>query len=158
MCSRRDESYWSQGAPCWRVSVATYIPTYIDLLQSHKLKSATTNNGASMTPPFNSSKSTSTDIRNPFATAPPLEHRPFSDPNRLAPEDAFAHSPPRQQCDRMGNGSIDGSIANGDLAVARAGGVPRVKREKERGRSGSRKNKLGWKKLLWVKHPGCMTF
>ena len=112
-----------------------------------------------MTPSHHSFSSTPANIRKPLAIAPSLEHRPFSDPNHLAPEDAFlAHSPPRRQRDRAVNGSIDGSIANGDLAVARSGGVPRTKPEKERGRSGSRKNKLGWKKLLWVKHPGCMSY
>ena len=110
-----------------------------------------------MTPPHNPSSFTSADSRKPLTTVSPFEHRPFSDPNHLAPEDAFSpHSPPRRQPDRTINRSIDRSIANGDLAVARAGGVPRHKGDKERGRSGSRKNKLGWKKLLWVKHPGCM--
>ncbi|KAK4693467.1 phosphatidylinositol N-acetylglucosaminyltransferase subunit C, partial [Lecanoromycetidae sp. Uapishka_2] len=84
---------------------------------------------------------------------PPVPHRPFSDPNHLAPEDAFyAHSPPRRQR------QIDDflSVNNRDVAATdspsiRAGGSSRRRRGKDRGRSGSRRGKNVWKKLLWVK-------
>jgi len=88
--------------------------------------------------------------------APSLEHRPFSDPNRLAPEDAFfAHSPPRRQREGLVNGSGDGSMINEAHINARPGINPRRRREKDRGRSGSRRRNNVWKKLLWVKQP-CM--
>lgn len=79
-----------------------------------------------------------------------LQHRPTtSDPSRLAPEDAFyAHSPPRRvrQHSPLGLGASDGSSV-------RALTDPRRKRDKERGRSGSRRKKGQWKKLLWFKQP-----
>jgi phosphatidylinositol glycan class C protein len=88
---------------------------------------------------------------------PSLERRPFSDPSRLAPEDAFfAHSPPRRQRDGLVNGSGDGSMINEAHIATRLGINPRRRREKDRGRSGSRRRKNVWKKLLWVKQP-CMT-
>lgn len=108
-----------------------------------------------MTPPRNTVDSANT--RDGFNGAPPFVHRPFSDPNLLSPEDAFfAQPPPRQQRERRLNSkTIDEHINTGDLAAARAGGGTRRRREKERGRSGSRKNKGVWKKLLWVKQ-SCM--
>lgn len=74
-----------------------------------------------------------------------------TDPNRLAPEDAFyAHSPPRRQWERSG-GEVTGPDAldvDGSLVP---GGVMRRRREKDQRRSASRKRKGAWKKLLWVK-------
>lgn len=88
---------------------------------------------------------------------PPLDHRPFSDPNRLAPEDAFfAHSPPRRQRDGLVGGNGDGNMINEAHLAVRLGINPRRRRKKDRGRSGSRRRKNIWKKLLWVKQP-CMT-
>ncbi|KAA6408251.1 MAG: GPI2-domain-containing protein [Lasallia pustulata] len=81
-------------------------------------------------------------------------HQTFSDPNHLAPEDAFlAHSPPRKQRDAGAHARSNGSVLNGELASARAGKSTRRPRDKERGRSGSRRRKGVWKKLLWVKQP-----
>ena len=81
---------------------------------------------------------------------PPLEHRPFLDPSRLAPEDAFfAHSPPRWQQERTVNGTTDTHTLKSD--VARAGLGTRRRRDKDRGRSGSRRRKGAWKKILWIK-------
>ena len=89
-------------------------------------------------------------VPNHTKVPPAIPHRPFSDPSRLAPEDAFhAHTLPRRQLET--NGSIDSSITNGSLSDVRAIGDERRKREKERGRSRSRKRKGVWKKLLWVK-------
>jgi phosphatidylinositol glycan class C protein len=68
---------------------------------------------------------------------------PISDPSRLAPEDAF-QSPPRG---RRAPSPL-GLGANG--ATGRSGEARR-KRNKERGRSSSRRRKGAWKKLLWVK-------
>ena len=80
--------------------------------------------------------------------------RTMTDPNHLAPEDAFyAHSPPRKHRDGVPGSD---SMANGaDTAVAMARNVSATRsrrtREKERGRSASRRRKGVWKKLLWVK-------
>ena len=81
----------------------------------------------------------------------------LSDPNRLAPEDAFlAHSPPR----RLRQSNIaDGPAALNGLTAKdlHKGGLIRAvngthrRKDKDRGRSGSRRRKGVWKKLLWVK-------
>ncbi|CAF9909188.1 MAG: hypothetical protein HETSPECPRED_008870 [Heterodermia speciosa] len=86
---------------------------------------------------------------------PPLHHRPFSDPNHLAPEDAFlAHSPPTRKT-RDAYASTSGTEAlKTDQYDTWTDSASRRKREKERGRSGSRRRKGEWKKLLWVRHPG----
>ena len=87
---------------------------------------------------------------------PPIPHRPFSDPNRLAPEDAFyAHSPPGRQLSIDRYGALDSlsGVAN-DLSI-RSAGSTRRRRGKDRGRSGSRRGKGVWKKLLWVKQKDC---
>ncbi|KAI9825990.1 MAG: hypothetical protein M1819_007491 [Sarea resinae] len=83
-----------------------------------------------------------------------LQHRAkSSDPNRLAPEDAFfAHSPPKRQR-QLGDGLLAGADGGRNaLLNASAGvGAARRKRDKSRGRSASRRRKGVWKKLLWVK-------
>lgn len=85
---------------------------------------------------------------------PPPPHQAFPDPNHLAPEDAFlAQSLARKQHDGSAHARSNGSIINGELANARAGKSARRPRDKERGRSGSRRRKGVWKKLLWVKQP-----
>ncbi|KAF2489051.1 GPI2-domain-containing protein [Lophium mytilinum] len=71
------------------------------------------------------------------------------DPSRLAPEDAFfATSPPRRvrQHSPLGLGASSGSSVRGMTEARR-------QREKERGRSGSRRRKRHWNKLLWFKQP-----
>jgi phosphatidylinositol N-acetylglucosaminyltransferase subunit C len=104
---------------------------------------------------------------------PLLHHRPFSDPNRLAPEDAYyiPQSPPRIRTENHPS-KVAAAKANGAIISANgvAVGVPPVipglkpvlslgsqrrRREKDRGRSGSRRQKGVWKKLLWVKQ-SCM--
>ena len=83
---------------------------------------------------------------------PQLDHRPFSDPNRLAPEDAFfAHSPPRRHREISLDGVSATTVVGERLGASRGGVSARRRREKERGRSGSRRRKGTWKKLLWVK-------
>ncbi|KAI9841308.1 MAG: hypothetical protein M1837_000794 [Sclerophora amabilis] len=79
----------------------------------------------------------------------PYQHRAkSSDPNRLAPEDAFvANSPPRRP---FGSGSTNGTTASLKNLPSRIGQGSRKKREKERDRSSSRR-RGAWKKLLWVK-------
>lgn len=81
---------------------------------------------------------------------PRLQHRPFSDPNRLAPEDAFSHSPPKKQSEL---GAPNGQLSNGVLHELTR--KSQRKPEKERGRSGSRRRRQEWKKLLWVPQIGC---
>ena len=89
---------------------------------------------------------------------PPIPQRPFSDPNRLAPEDAFyTHSSPRRQRHNDQYLALDGEVA-GDSTSVRSIGSTRRKRGKDRGRSGSRRGKGVWKKLLWVKQKDCMHY
>lgn len=89
---------------------------------------------------------------------PPIPNRPFSDPNLLAPEDAFyPHSPPRQQRQADHSTALDGNPTAVELEGLRGGGQPRTRRGKSRGRSGSRRGKGVWKKLLWVKQKDCNT-
>ena len=81
---------------------------------------------------------------------------PSADPARLAPEDAFtAHSPPRRLRDKEAYAKVNGAYADADSTSIRSGGKGRKRRDKERGRSGSRRNNGVWKKLLWVKQ-SCM--
>lgn len=92
----------------------------------------------------------------PSSDHPPLEHRPFSDPNRLAPEDAFfARSPPKRRREDAYVSKLREDALEGDGSGIWKDRPLQRKREKERGRSGSRRRKGEWKKLLWVRHPGC---
>ena len=87
---------------------------------------------------------------------PPIPHRPFSDPNRLAPEDAFyAHSPPGRQLSIDRYGPLDSLSGMADDLSIRPAGSTRRRRGKDRGRSGSRRGKGVWKTLLWVKQKDC---
>lgn len=90
----------------------------------------------------NSQASSSSQLTN-GVMKPNIEHRPFSDPSRLAPEDA--QSPPKKHRDRH-----DETIDQDPLSSRIAANVRR-RREKEsrRSRSGRRPNE--WKKLLWIK-------
>ena len=88
---------------------------------------------------------------------PLLDHPSFSDPSRLAPEDAFfAHSPPHRHREISQDGASDTAVVDERPGISRPGVSARRRREKERGRSGSRRRKGTWKKLLWVKQ-NCMT-
>ncbi|KAL8832735.1 MAG: hypothetical protein Q9191_000072 [Dirinaria sp. TL-2023a] len=86
---------------------------------------------------------------------PSLQHQPFSDPSRLAPEDAFlAHSPPRTRREKRFAESANSGSHEASQYGTSDNGLLRRKRDKDRGRSGSRRRKGEWKKLLWVRHPG----
>ncbi|KAI9848340.1 MAG: hypothetical protein M1838_000556 [Thelocarpon superellum] len=80
-----------------------------------------------------------------------------ADRSHLAPEDAFfAHSPPqrpRSSSKAEAPAAGNGAVANESLKRVLLRGVNGTQRrpEKERGRSGSRRRKGVWKKLLWVK-------
>ena len=88
---------------------------------------------------------------------PPLPQRPFSDPTYLAPEDAFyAHSPPRRQRQPENFTGLYGDVPPADGTSLKSAGSARRRRAKERGRSGSRRGKGVWKKLLWVKQKDCL--
>lgn len=98
----------------------------------------------------------SASSHHPSRVHPPLEHHPFSDPNRLAPEDAFfARSPPKRRREDAYASNLGEVGLEGDGSGIWKDRPSRRKREKERGRSGSRRRKGEWKKLLWVRHPGC---
>ena len=87
---------------------------------------------------------------------PPIPHRPFSDPNHLAPEDAFfAHSPPKRPLPIDRYGPLDSISSVTDGLSTRPAGSTRRRRGKDRGRSGSPRGKGVWKKLLWVKQKDC---
>lgn len=107
-------------------------------------------------PSRHSNGPTSTHKHSSSLSNPRAKHH--SDPNRLAPEDAFyAHSPPRRQRPFVANGAstgLDSAVVKDTLHGALLRGVNGTthgRREKDRGRSGSRRRKGQWKKLLWVK-------
>ncbi len=98
--------------------------------------------------PYNSSTVTQT-VHQAQESRPVLNrHLTPSDPSRLAPEDAFTNSPPRKEWRQSPSATEQG---NGSVSVARVTSDARRKREKARDRSGSRRRKGTWKKLLWVK-------
>ncbi len=80
---------------------------------------------------------------------------PSTDPGYLAPEDAFNAHSTRRLRDKETHGRVNGGYTAADSTSARSGGKIRRRRDKERGRSGSRRNSGVWKKLLWVKQ-SCM--
>ncbi|KAL8772912.1 MAG: hypothetical protein Q9209_001932 [Squamulea sp. 1 TL-2023] len=85
-----------------------------------------------------------------YLNRPALPSKPYNDSSRLAPEDAFfAHSPPRVH----GEAQFKPRLAHENSSASSNNVNGRRKREKERGRSGSRRGKGEWKKLLWVKQP-----
>jgi len=117
-------------------------------------------NGASINPLRSMTPSqpsaASSNINYVINKKPPVPHRPFSDPNHLAPEDAFyAHSPPRRQRQIDDFLGLNGVAAAADSPSIRGNGSVRRRRGKDRGRSGSRRGKNVWKKLLWVKQENC---
>ncbi|KAL6713500.1 glycosylphosphatidylinositol anchor biosynthesis [Lecanora helva] len=86
-----------------------------------------------------------------IAKKPPIPHRPFSDPNHLAPEDAFhTHDYSRRQQRAESFLSLDDELAAARSGLSKDVGVARRRRRKGRGRSGSRFGRSDWKKLLWV--------
>ena len=105
---------------------------------------------------LNQAPPTSTTITGPLppltrsTTLPTNVRSVATDRSLLTPEDAiYQGSPPRKQSSavnklqkelRMTNG------VNGDIPR-----LPRRERHKDRNRSGSRRRKGTWKKLLWVK-------
>ncbi|KAL8848765.1 MAG: hypothetical protein Q9221_006236 [Calogaya cf. arnoldii] len=91
-----------------------------------------------------------TGIQDVHINRPEIPFQPYSDSSRLAPDNAFfAHSPPRHRADAN---NIPRTL-NGDPIASSTKLDRRRKREKDRGRSGSRRGKAEWKKLLWVKQP-----
>jgi phosphatidylinositol glycan class C protein len=105
-----------------------------------------------MTPPQSSVASPNINKK------PPVPQRPFSDPNHLAPEDAFyAHSSPRRQRQIDDFLSLNDDTVTADSLGVKATRLARRRRGKDRGRSGSRRGKNVWKKLLWVKQKDCKS-
>ena len=89
---------------------------------------------------------------------PPIPHRPFTDPHHLAPEDAFfAHSPPRRQQPVEQFSELDGDAVTTSIPSLRGGATSRKKGGRDRHRSGSRRGRKAWKKLLWVKQKHCTS-
>src|SRR5271168_36629 len=73
-----------------------------------------------------------------------------ADRSLLTPEDAiYQTSPPRKQSATVNKLEKDLRMTNG--VNGDAARLPRRGRHKERNRSGSRRRKGTWKKLLWVK-------
>lgn len=95
------------------------------------------------------------NIHHANLSKPPIPHRP-SDPNRLAPEDAFYTQSPQRQRYTDQYLSLDGASTSTDGISARHGLSTRRKLGQDRGRSRSRRGKGVWKKLLWVKQKDCM--
>lgn len=89
-----------------------------------------------------------------LSNRPALPPKPFSEPRRLAPEDAIFSNPSmRMQRDRKAYARANTDGVDVDRPVVPAS----RRREKDRGRSGSRRGKAEWKKLLWVKQPKCIS-
>ena len=89
------------------------------------------------------------------ANKPPIPQRPFANSSLLSPDAAFyAHSSPNnQQSQQVGHYSQElQDTVNGETPSLRSGGRSR---KRARGRSGSRRRKGVWKKLLWVKQKDC---
>lgn len=100
--------------------------------------------------------STSLATSNNSDTPTSWQRLPSTDHSRLAPEDAFyAHSPPRRRPDQEAHARANGEYIDADSRTVMTGGNLRRRRDKDPGRSGSRKNNGVWKKLLWVKQ-SCM--
>lgn len=104
---------------------------------------------------FNSTPTFSNSSLSTDSHRPPFQHRPFSDPNLLAPEDAFAHSPHRREREKDIQGRSSSAKEDARHSNVRMAPTSRRKGDKERGRSGSRRRKREWTKLLWVKQ-ACM--
>ncbi|OAT04210.1 phosphatidylinositol glycan, class C [Blastomyces gilchristii SLH14081] len=88
---------------------------------------------------------------------PPPPRRVLTDPNRLAPEDAYyAHSPPRFRPHVANNHAANLRLPAAVAALRPPPAVPvaeprRVKEARRRLGSSRRRSKGAWKKLLWVK-------
>jgi hypothetical protein len=84
-------------------------------------------------------------------TLPLYSYRPITtDPTLLTPEDAIYHgSPPRKQSPAVSKLQKELRMTNGTNGNATRS--PGWSRHKDRTRSGSRRRKGTWKKLLWVK-------
>lgn len=89
---------------------------------------------------------------------PPIPHRPFSDPNRLAPEDAF-YPPSLQYRQRQADviTGLNGELASAEGGASKITGSTRCRRGKDRDHSRSRIGRGVWKKLLWVKQKDCIV-
>lgn len=88
------------------------------------------------------------------ATLPVNPRHNATDRSLLTPEDAiYQGSPPRKQSVAVNRLPKDIRVANGSNGEARAS----RRRLKDRNRSGSRRPKTTWKKLLWVKQ-SCEIF
>lgn len=83
-----------------------------------------------------------------------------TDHSLLTPEDAiYQGSPPRKQSAAVNKLQKDLRMTNGtDSAIGAAGRLPGRSRHKDTNRSGSRRRKGTWKKLLWVKQSCKDTF
>lgn len=94
---------------------------------------------------------------------PPPPRRVLTDPNRLAPEDAYyAHSPPRFRPlvtnNHAANLRLPAAVAALRPPPAVPGAEPRRAKEARRRLGSSRRRQKGaWKKLLWVKQ-SCTFF
>ncbi|KKZ60437.1 hypothetical protein EMCG_00723 [[Emmonsia] crescens] len=88
---------------------------------------------------------------------PPPPRRVLTDPNRLAPEDAYyAHSPPRFRPLVTNNHAANLRLPAAVAALRPPPAVPgaeprRAKEARKRVGSSRRRQKGAWKKLLWVK-------
>ena len=92
------------------------------------------------------------------ANKPPIPQRPFANSNLLSPDAAFyAHPPSRHlqpQHEEHYAHEIEDTV-DGETPSLRSGGRTR---KRNRGRSGSRRRKGVWKKLLWVKQKDCELY
>ena len=101
---------------------------------------------------------TSPIIHYDTANKPPVPKRPYTNPNLLSPDAAFyAHVPPaRQQTLESDHFSQeDRDTVDGDTLSLGRGSKSRRRRRKDGVRSGGRRGKPVWKKLLWVKQRDC---
>ena len=125
-------------------SVSTHVDAQHIMVPNQAPPTSTTTTGA--LPPLTRSTTLPATVRS-FAT----------DRSLLTPEDAiYQASPPRKQSAAVQKLQKDLRMTNG--VNGDAARLPRRGRHKDRNRSGSRRRKGTWKKLLWVKQSCKHTF
>lgn len=89
---------------------------------------------------------------------PPVPQRPYTNPNLLSPDAIHSQFPPRippPPPEPEHFSQEDRDIVEGDTLSLGRSSRSRRRRRRDAGRSGTRRGKGVWKKLLWVKQRDC---